>query len=138
MTAFSSTPSEAGHSIIGASPSSQSRSDRWRCACSNLGIAVDAHHVWRDRLLTESLVAVRGKVLGFHLCDRVENTRHMLLDRGMIGGGVAELRAISAAVEDKAGYTGMCEVEVFSADNWWKRDPAKVLDVIVERFRRIS
>jgi hypothetical protein len=24
---------------------------------------------------------------------------------------------------------------VFSSENWWKRDPGEVLDVIVERFR---
>ena len=59
----------------------------------------------------------------------------MLLDRGMMGDGVADLKAIRRAVED-AGYQGLCEVEIFSAENWWKRDPADVLDVIVERFRR--
>jgi hypothetical protein len=40
-------------------------------------------------------------------------------------------------VEVGAGYQGLCEVEIFSAENWWKRDPAEVLDVIVDRFRRL-
>ncbi|MFT8958973.1 MAG: sugar phosphate isomerase/epimerase, partial [Gluconobacter oxydans] len=35
------------------------------------------------------------------------------------------------------GYDGFCEVEIFSANNWWKRDPAEVLDVMVRRFRDI-
>ncbi len=104
-------------------------------AAPNVGIAVDVYHVWWDRTLAQSLSAARGKVLGYHLCDWLENTRHMLLDRGMMGDGVADLRAIRHAVEDKAGYTGLCEVEIFSAENWWKRDPAEVLDVIVDRFR---
>jgi sugar phosphate isomerase/epimerase len=103
---------------------------------ANVGIAVDVYHVWWDRTLTQSLAAARGRVLGYHLCDWLENTRHMLLDRGMMGDGVADLRAIRQAVEDGAGYGGLCEVEVFSADDWWKRDPAEVLDVIVDRFRR--
>jgi sugar phosphate isomerase/epimerase len=102
---------------------------------SNVGIAVDVYHVWWDRTLRESLTAARGKVLAYHLCDWLENTRHMLLDRGMMGDGVADLRQIRQAVEDRAGYEGPCEVEIFSAENWWKRDPAEVLDVIVDRFR---
>ncbi|MCA3487618.1 MAG: sugar phosphate isomerase/epimerase [Rhodobacter sp.] len=102
----------------------------------NVGIAVDVYHVWWDRTLAQSLGAERGRVLGYHLCDWLENTRHMLLDRGMMGDGVADLRAIRRAVEDGAGYAGLCEVEVFSAEDWWKRDPAEVLDVIVDRFRR--
>lgn len=101
----------------------------------NLGIAVDVYHVWWDRTLAEGLRQARGLILGYHLCDWLENTRHMLLDRGMMGDGVADLRAIRGAVE-AAGYAGFCEVEVFSAEDWWKRDPSEVLDVIVERFRR--
>ena len=105
-------------------------------AAPNVGIAIDVYHVWWDRTLAESLAAAPGKVLGYHLCDWLENTGHMLLDRGMMGDGVADLREIRRAVEDAAGYDGLCEVEIFSAENWWKRDPADVLDVIVNRFRR--
>lgn len=102
----------------------------------NVGLAVDVYHVWWDRTLAESLAAARGRVLGYHLCDWLENTRHMLLDRGMMGDGVADLQAIRRAVEDGAGYGGLCEVEIFSAEDWWKRDPADVLDIILDRFRR--
>lgn len=107
-----------------------------RVEAPNLGIAADVYHIWWDRLVAPALAAARGKVLGYHLCDWLENTCHMLLDRGMMGDGVADLRAIRAAVEDGAGYSGLCEVEIFSAEDWWKRDPADVLDVIVDRFRR--
>jgi sugar phosphate isomerase/epimerase len=101
----------------------------------NVGIAVDVYHVWWDSLLAASLAEARGRILGYHLCDWLEDTRHMLLDRGMMGDGVADLRAIRRSVED-AGYCGPCEVEVFSAEYWWKRDPGEVLDVVVDRFRR--
>lgn len=107
-----------------------------KLAAPNVGLAIDVYHVWWDRTLRESLAAAKGRVLGYHLCDWLENTRHMLLDRGMMGDGVADLRGIRASVEDVAGYTGLCEVEIFSAENWWKRDPSEVLDVIVDRFRR--
>lgn len=100
----------------------------------NIGIAVDVYHVWWDTTLAESCAEAGERILGFHLCDWLENTSDMLLDRGMMGDGVADLRAIRRAVED-AGYKGVCEVEIFSAENWWKRDPNEVLDTMVERFR---
>ena len=100
----------------------------------NVGIAVDVYHVWWDRTLAESLMAAKGKIFGYHLCDWREETRDMLLDRGMMGDGVADLKGIRAAIE-AASYAGPCEVEVFSSRDWWQRDPAEVLDVMVERFR---
>lgn len=103
----------------------------------NVGVAVDVYHVWWDTTLAESLAAAGpGRILGYHLCDWLETTRDMLLDRGMMGDGVADLRAIRAAVEG-AGYAGPCEVEVFSARDWWQRDPGAVLDTMIERFRTV-
>lgn len=107
-----------------------------RVGAPNLGIAVDVYHVWWDTTLAESLAAAHGRILGYHLCDWLETTRDMLLDRGMMGDGVADLRAIRAAVEG-AGYAGACEVEIFSAADWWRRDPNEVLDTMVARFRSV-
>ncbi len=103
----------------------------------NLGIAVDVYHVWWDTGLADALMAAGGdRILGYHLCDWLETTSDMLLDRGMMGDGVADLKAIRRAVEN-VGYAGPCEVEIFSAENWWQRDPGEVLDTIVERFRTV-
>lgn len=102
----------------------------------NLGIAVDVYHVWWDTTLPEVLPKAAGKILGYHLCDWLADTTDVLLDRGMMGDGVADLKGLRALVEG-AGYQGLCEVEIFSADNWWKRDPNEVLDVLVERFRTV-
>ena len=101
---------------------------------ANVGIAVDVYHVWWDATLHDSLQAARGRILGYHLCDWLEDTTDMLLDRGMMGDGVADLKAIRASVEE-AGYQGACEVEIFSAENWWRRPPDEVLDTMVSRFR---
>ena len=101
-----------------------------------LGIAVDVYHVWWDSALAESCSSAGARILGYHLCDWLENTSDMLLDRGMMGDGVADLKAIRHAVES-AGYSGACEVEVFSRDKWWKTDPDLVLGKIVERFRTV-
>ncbi|MEY2960410.1 MAG: hypothetical protein RLZ60_240, partial [Pseudomonadota bacterium] len=102
----------------------------------NIGIAIDVYHVWWDTQLAESLKTASGRILGYHICDWLEDTRDMLLDRGMMGDGVADLKEIRRAVE-AAGYSGFCEVEIFSAENWWKRPPAEVLDTIVDRFQSI-
>ncbi len=103
----------------------------------NVGVAVDVYHVWWDTDLADSLMqAGDHRLLGYHLCDWLEDTTDMLLDRGMMGDGVADLRSIRKAVE-AAGYVGPCEVEIFSAEDWWKRDPNNVLDAMVERFREV-
>lgn len=103
----------------------------------NVGVAIDVYHVWWDTSLADQLArAGAQRILGFHLCDWLAETRDVLLDRGMMGDGVADLKGLRATVEN-AGYRGLCEVEVFSAENWWKRDPGEVLDVCVERFRTV-
>lgn len=104
---------------------------------ANVGIAVDVYHVWWDTTLAGELArAGKHRILGYHLCDWLAETRDVLLDRGMMGDGVADLKAIRAAVEG-AGYSGLCEVEIFSANTWWKRDPGAVLDICIERFRSV-
>ena len=103
----------------------------------NVGVAVDVYHVWWDTsLAAELLRAGPERILGYHLCDWLAETRDVLLDRGMMGDGVADLKRLRGAVED-AGYRGLCEVEIFSAGNWWKRDPGEVIDICVERFRTV-
>ena len=105
-------------------------------AAPNVGVAVDVYHVWWDTTLARSLAAAKGRIFGYHLCDWLETTTDMLLDRGMMGDGVADLRRLRAGIEG-TGYAGPCEVEVFSAANWWQRDPDEVLDTMVDRFRRL-
>jgi len=102
-----------------------------------VGVAIDVYHVWWDLSLGAELKRLGAeRIRGYHLCDWLADTQVVLLDRGMMGDGVADLKALRGAVED-AGYNGLCEVEIFSAQNWWKRDPAEVLDTCVERFRAV-
>ena len=51
----------------------------------------------------------------------------------MPGDGVIDIPRIRALVED-AGYSGHREVEIFSQDNWWRRDPDEVLEIIKARY----
>lgn len=102
-----------------------------------VSVAIDVYHVWWDLTLGQELRRLDpAQIAGYHLCDWLADTQEILLDRGMMGDGVADLRAIRAAVES-AGYNGYCEVEIFSANDWWKRDPNEVLNVCLERFRTV-
>jgi sugar phosphate isomerase/epimerase len=103
-----------------------------------LGVAVDVYHVWWDPEL-DSQIARAGKkrLLAYHICDWLVPTKDMLLDRGMMGDGVIDLKRIRGWMQ-KAGYSGFHEVEIFSQDDWWKRDPDEVLKVCKERYRRAS
>lgn len=101
-----------------------------------VGVAVDVYHVWWDPNLEAEIrrAGSAGRLLAFHVCDWLVPTRDLFLDRGMMGDGVIDIRRIRGWMED-AGYDGTCEVEIFSAENWWKRDPDEVLRICVERYR---
>ena len=103
-----------------------------------LGIAVDVYHVWWDPNLKREIERAAGatpsRLLGYHICDWLVPTTDLLNDRGMMGDGVIDLPLIRSWMED-AGYRGAHEVEIFSAGNWWKRDPDEVLATCKGRHR---
>jgi len=93
-----------------------------------LGLAVDVYHVWWDPLLRAEIIRAgeRNRLFAYHICDWLVPTRDLLNDRGMMGDGVIDLPLIRGWM-DAAGYRGMHEVEIFSAQDWWKRDGDEVL-----------
>ena len=92
-----------------------------------LGMAVDLYHTgWDPKFFQQIERAGRKRILGFHICDWLVPTQHLLLDRGMMGDGVIDIRAARQAVE-ALGYQGAHEVEIFSEHDWWQRDPDTVL-----------
>jgi sugar phosphate isomerase/epimerase len=97
-----------------------------------LGIALDVYHVWWDPDLARQIERSGKRIISYHVCDWLVPTRDLVFDRGMPGDGIIDLRRIRALVE-AAGYAGHCDVEVLSAENWWKRDPAEVLRICIER-----
>jgi len=103
-----------------------------------VGVAVDVYHVWWDPALEAEIARAgrTGRIYAFHVCDWLVPTTDLLLDRGMMGDGVIDLPRIRGWVE-AAGYKGAVEVEIFSAANWWKRDPDEVLAVVKERYRTV-
>jgi sugar phosphate isomerase/epimerase len=98
------------------------------------GIAIDAYHVWWDPLLAPSIAAAGPRIRAFHVCDWLRHTQEPLLDRGMMGDGVIDLKRLRAMGET-AGFEGLVEVEIFSRDRWWKEAPDLVLRTCRERLQ---
>jgi sugar phosphate isomerase/epimerase len=88
--------------------------------------------VWWDPALEREIARAGRRILAFHICDWLVPTRDILLDRGMMGDGVIDIPRIRGWVE-RAGYAGFHEVEIFSAENWWKRDPDEVVKTCIAR-----
>ena len=101
-----------------------------------LGVALDVYHIWWDPdLMTQIARAARDRLLAFHVCDWLVPTRDILNDRGMMGDGVIDIRAVRAAVEAQ-GYAGYSEIEIFS-DDWWEKPMDEVLRTCIERHRTV-
>lgn len=100
-----------------------------------LGVCLDVYHTWWDPNLRRDIARAGAdrRITGFHVCDWLVPTRDTLNDRGMMGDGVIDIRAIRGAVE-AAGYDGLVEVEIFSALDWWKRPIEETLAVCRERL----
>jgi sugar phosphate isomerase/epimerase len=103
-----------------------------------VGVTIDAYHTWWDPNLAAAIARAgrMGRILGHHISDWLVPTTDMLLDRGMMGDGVIDLKGFRAMIE-AAGYHGPQEVEIFSRDNWWKRPGDEVVRIALERFNTV-
>lgn len=104
-----------------------------------VGIAVDVYHLWWDpdlkREIERAAKADPKRILAFHVCDWLYDTKDRLLDRGMMGDGVIDLPLIRSWVE-AAGYEGHVEVEIISS-RWWDVDADEVVRLCIERHRTV-
>jgi sugar phosphate isomerase/epimerase len=103
-----------------------------------VGVAVDVYHVWWDPGLEREIARAGAarRLVAFHVCDWLVPTTDLLLDRGMPGDGVIDIRKIRGWME-AAGYDGFAEVEIFSARTWWQRPPDEVVRTCMERHRTV-
>ena len=104
---------------------------------ASTGVAIDVYHLWWDPDL-DAQIARAGKeqrILAHHICDWLVPTRDMLLDRGMMGDGVIDLKRIRKMIE-AAGYSGPQEVEILSTQ-WWKQPGDEVIATCIERFNSV-
>ena len=77
-----------------------------------------------------------NRILAHHICDWLVPTKDRLLDRGMMGDGVFDLKLLRYMIE-AAGYCGPQEVEIFSAGDWWTRPGDEVIATCRERFNTV-
>ena len=103
-----------------------------------IGVIIDCYHVWWDPTLAATIdrAGLAMRVLGFHVCDWLVPTHDVLNDRGMMGDGVIDIRAIRHLIE-KTDYSGAIEVEIFSSSNWWKKPMAETLETCSTRFDNV-
>jgi sugar phosphate isomerase/epimerase len=101
-----------------------------------LGVALDVYHIWWDVEVSSQIArAGRERLLAFHVCDWLVPTKDMLNDRGMMGDGVIDIKALRAAVEAQ-GFCGYSEIEIFSND-WWDKPIDDVLRTCIARHRTV-
>lgn len=99
---------------------------------SQVGVVVDAFHLWWDPQLAVQLRRAAGRIASFQVADWVTPLPpDVLLARGMMGDGHVDLAGMLRAV-DATGYDGDVEVEIFNADVW----DADVDDVVATVTRR--
>ena len=105
---------------------------------AGVGVAIDVYHTWWDPKIRAQIARAgrNRQILAHHICDWLVPTRDLLLDRGMMGDGVIDLKAFRADIE-AAGFSGPQEVEIFSAAHWWKEPGADVIATCVARFKTV-
>ena len=82
-----------------------------------VGVVIDVYHVWWDPQVYRDIERSHGRIFGFHVCDWLVPTPHMLMGRGMMGDGVIEIARLRKAVEAQ-GYDGPIECEIFNQAVW--------------------
>jgi sugar phosphate isomerase/epimerase len=99
-----------------------------------VGVVVDAYHVWWDPEVYAEIARAGDRIASFQVCDWITPLPEgVLLGRGMMGDGCIELRRLREAV-DAAGYDGPIEVEIFSS-RLWESPGAEVVELAIIRYR---
>ena len=98
----------------------------------NVGVVVDVYHVWWDPERTQEIAQLGEHIAGYHVNDWLVPVKNVLMNRGMMGDGVIELRRIRGEVE-RAGYRGPIEVEIFN-ESIWETPVDDLVRLTKERF----
>jgi sugar phosphate isomerase/epimerase len=101
-----------------------------------MGLAVDTYALWWDGDLENQIDHAGSRIINFHVSDWLRETRDIRLDRGMPGDGLIDNRRIRERLEN-LGFDGPVEVEIFSEQDWWKRDSDEVVQTILDRYGRV-
>jgi sugar phosphate isomerase/epimerase len=100
-----------------------------------VGVVVDAFHVWWDPRLAVAIGRAGARIASYQVCDWIlPLPADTLLARGMVGDGHIDFAALGTAVH-AAGYRGDIEFEIFNADVW-AADFDTVTATVVQRYLR--
>jgi sugar phosphate isomerase/epimerase len=101
---------------------------------AHVGVVVDVYHVWWDPERAEEIarLGAGARIAGYHVNDWLVPVKNVLMNRGMMGDGVIELRKIRGEIE-RAGYRGPIEVEIFN-ESIWERPVDELVQLTKERF----
>jgi len=105
-------------------------------AAANVGVVVDVYHVWWDPERAEEIARLGERIAGYHVNDWLVPVKNVLMNRGMMGDGVIELRRIRGEIE-RAGYMGPIEVEIFN-ESIWEQPLDELVRLTKERFVEVS
>lgn len=100
-----------------------------------VGVCVDTFHLWWDDIALATLPTIGERITLYQVCDWLDPLPDVLLGRGMMGDGVIEFHAWTAAVV-AAGYTGPIEVEIFN-QRVWDTPGDQVLATMRERYESL-
>ncbi|NRA37836.1 MAG: sugar phosphate isomerase/epimerase [Planctomycetes bacterium] len=109
-----------------------------RIASPWVGVAIDVFHLWWDHDLEAEITRCgeTQRIFAFHICDYKEDMNDMLMDRGLMGEGAIQIPLIRSWVE-KAGFTGLNEVEIFS-HTYWSQNQHDYLNKIITAYQQYS
>ncbi|WP_331766626.1 sugar phosphate isomerase/epimerase [Embleya sp. NBC_00896] len=100
---------------------------------AEVGVVVDAFHVWWDPRLPAAIARAGERIASFQICDWIlPLPADNLLARGMMGDGTIDFQALARMVEE-AGYTGDIEVEIFNA-SVWTAEGDNTVDTLKRRY----
>jgi len=101
-----------------------------------VGIVIDAFHVWWDPDLWARIAEASARIVAVQLADWITPLpQDLLLARGMLGDGHIDLGRFVRAVLD-TGYDGDIEVEIFNADIW-DAPAGAVIDTVLRRYAEL-
>ncbi len=101
-------------------------------AADDVGLALDAFHIWWDATIYEKIRLSAGRIFAFHVSDWSVPLPGIFAGRSMMGSGVIELRRLRHAVE-AAGYHGPIEVEIMN-ESIWNRPADDVMQEMKRTF----
>lgn len=106
-----------------------------RFPAEQVGVVVDAYHVWWDDQVAAQIAraGAGGRIHSFQLADWITPLpAGVLVGRGQLGDGCVDFRGMRRQVE-ATGFDGPIEVEIFN-EGLWARDGAEVIGEVAARY----